>query len=160
MHQLYAADETGGWLAEKFGADEMYLGGSAIDATGVNTEITKFKVANFDDGDVYIWQTPKVLTTFDLTAGTDWPKTYYVLVVLAEVDMGGLAEYLNKLIDGVRDHVEKYLAALIGGAVAPASGGPIGAVIGLAVGYAVGKAIEWLKSWWGDDIFSPVTLNV
>ena len=160
LHKLFAADETGGYWAEKLGADEMHLGGSAIDATGVTTAIGRFKVGDFNDGDVVTWSTPKVMTKFDLTRGTNWPKTYFVTLALAEADMGGFSKYLNDLVDKVAEVVKKKLAEAIGIAVGAASGGVIGALIGLAVGYAVGKAIEWLKAWWGDDIFAPVTVNV
>jgi hypothetical protein len=153
LHQLFCADEIGKYPWEEWGADEMYLGGSAIDATGVTTAIGRFKVGEFDDGDVFTYSTPKVMTKFDLTQGPQWPKTYYVVLALAEQDLGGFATYLNRLVDAIAEYVKAKLAGLAGG-------GPIGALIGLAVGYVVGKAIEWLKAWWGDDIFAPVTVKL
>jgi hypothetical protein len=160
VHELFCADETDGVFGTEWGSDEMHLGGSAIDATGVTTKIDQFKVADFDDGDVHTWASPKVMTTFDLTRGTDWPKTYFFVLALAEEDGGGFSKYLDDLVNKIAEVVKDKLAAWIGVGVGVASGGPIGAVIGFVVGYVVGKAIEWLKAWWNDEIFAPVTVNV
>lgn len=160
IHSVRCADETGGgWGGEWGGEDNIYLGATTVDESGDTEKVSQFKVGEFDDGDVVSYATPRSLTTFSLTEGTDWPKSYFVTLVLAEVDSGGLADFLNNLLEKVKEKVIAYLAATIGGIVG-SSGGLIGAAIGIAVGYAVGKIFEWLKAWWGDDIFQPQTASV
>ena len=149
-----------GYWVEKIGADDIDLGGSTINATGVTTQIPKFGVGDFDDGDSKDYNPPKVLKEFDLRTGTEWPKSYFVVLVLVEVDMGGYAEFMDKLVNAIDDEVEKPIATAIGVGVGVASDGVVGAAIGLAVGYCVDLAIEWIKSVWKDDVFSPVTIEV
>ncbi|MGH8615960.1 MAG: FG-GAP-like repeat-containing protein, partial [Gammaproteobacteria bacterium] len=73
----------------------------------------------------------------------------------------------NRLVDVTKEHVITALTTAIGtsvgsvgGSAIPGLGTLLGAAIGAAVGFAVGKAIEWLKAWWGDDIFAPYTVSV
>ena len=157
IHKVKCIDETGGW--PEWGEDEIYLGGTTVDESGDTKKVAQFKVSDFDDGDVKNYSPPKQFTWFSLLEGTEWPKSYFVTLVLAEVDMGGLADFLNKLLDKVKAEVISALAAAIGGAIG-ASGGPIGAAIGAVVGWVVGQVFEWLKSWWSDDIFKPFTVSV
>jgi hypothetical protein len=157
IHRVNCIDETGDWF--EWGSDEMHLGANTIDETGDTETVALFKVGDFDDGDTKDYSPPKVFTSFDVREGTVWPKSYYVNFVLSEVDLGGdTADFLNNLTEMVRDDVTKWLTAF--GVGLGSSGGVVGAIIGAAAGYAVGKTIEWLKSVWGDDIFSPVTVSV
>jgi hypothetical protein len=82
-----------------------------------------------------------------------------VTLVLAEVDMGGLPDFLNQLLNWVKAKVTAALAAALGGAIG-ASGGPVGAIIGAAVGVVVGLVFDLFKSIWEDDIFKPATVSV
>lgn len=158
IHKVVCVDETNSfWEPEWIGSDEILLGGSSIDATGVTKKIEAFDVGSFDDGSVKEYPARKTFTIFNLLAGTEWPKSYFVIFALAEEDMGGFSNFLNALVDSVRDEVVTALSTAIGSAIG-ASGGPIGAIIGAAVGFAVGKIIEWLKSWWSDEVFDPVTV--
>jgi hypothetical protein len=160
LHKAKCLDETGGSFAERFGNDEIDLGGTAVDESGDTHVIPKFRVgSDFDDGDVVNFSPPRSFTTFDLTEGTVFPKSYFVTLALAEVDEGGLAEFLNKLLEKVREKVIAALTAALGSAIG-ASGGPVGAIIGAAVGFVVGKVFEFIKTVWDDDIFNPVTVSV
>jgi len=159
LHKVRCLDETGGWLGEKIGNDEIDLGGTAVDETGDTHTITKFRVgSNFDDGEQVVFAPPRSFTTFDLTEGTAYPKAYFVTLVLAEADMGGLSEFLNNLLLKVKERVTAYLTGM--GVVLGSSGGPVGVIIGLAVGFIVGKVFDLFKSIWQDDIFEPVTAIV
>ncbi len=160
IHKVHCLDETNSFLEPEWsGSDEIALGGSAIDATGVAKKIDEFKAGSFNDGDEKSLYR-KVFATFDLLAGTEWPKSYFVVFALAEKDAGGFASFLNKLVDDVKEDITTALATSIGTAIGTASGGVIGAIIGAAVGFAVGKIIEWLKGWWGDETFDPLTISV
>jgi hypothetical protein len=158
---LRCVDETGNpWFGGEIGADKINLGGSMIDATGVTTKINDFRVGEFDDGDVVAWNPLKSFAKFDLAKGTEWPKSYFVIFALAEIDQGGFPDFLNELVKKVADEIKKRLGAYIGGIIGAASGGVIGAIIGIAVGYAVDKIIEWLINIWKDDVFDPLTVSI
>jgi len=159
LYRVRCIDETGdGWGGE-WGKDEIDLGGVGVDETGDTHKVAAYRVGNFDDGNVVNYSPPRRFTMFDLREGTAWPKSYFVTLALAEIDMGGIADYLNRLVDKVRTEVITALTTAIGTAIGT-SGGVVGMVIGAAVGWCVGKAIEWLKAWWGDDIFNPQTVSV
>lgn len=160
LHKVRCLDETGGFFGEKAGNDEIDLGGAAVDETGDTHVIPKFRVgSNFDDGEQVVFSPPRSFTVFDLREGTAFPKSYFVTLVLAEVDMGGLSDFLNKLVQKVKAKVIAVLTASLGGALGT-SGGPVGTLIGTAVGFVVGKIFDLLINTWSDDIFKPVTASV
>ncbi len=142
------------------GDDEIALGGTSVDETGDTEGISTFRVANtFKTGSQRLFNPPRHFITFDLTEGIQFPKSYFVTLVLAEVDMGGLTGFVNKLLDWVKKKVNAALVAAIGGAIG-VSGGPIGAVIGAVVGYVVGAVFDWFRSIWSDDVFKPQTVSL
>ncbi len=159
VSRVKCVDETNGFLGSEAGEDEISMGANCVDESGDTSKVPAFHVADFDDGDFKDYAPPRILTTFNTTEGTLYPKSYFVTLVLAEVDQGGFPDFLNKLWEKVRERVIAALAAAIGGAIG-ASGGPIGALIGAAVGYIVGKVFEWFKSVWEDDVFPPVNTQV
>lgn len=158
IHKVRCVDETN---PEWLGDDEIAMGGTSVDETGDSKKIAEFMVRNdFDDGEQKVYSPPKQFTMFSLREGGEsWPKSYFVTLVLAEKDMGGLADFLNKLLDAVKSHVVSALGAAIGGVIGSV-GGPLAAVIGAAVGWIVGQIFEWLRSWWSDDVFPPKTVSV
>jgi hypothetical protein len=157
IHEVYCIDETN---PEWCGSDDIRLGGSTVDANRVCRKIDHFKVGSFDDGDkkTYKYQGLK-FSSFDLLAGTDWPKSYNVIFVLAEEDMGGLGDFINDLVDAVKDEVITAMGSAVGAAVGLV-GGPIGAAIGAVIGFVLGKIINIIKSWWSDEIFDPVSISL
>jgi len=160
IHRVRCIDETNGFLGSEAGADEIALAGTEVDESGDTRKISEFKVRNFgDDGDIKTYSPPKRFTFFNLGEGTKFPKSYFVTLVLAEKDMGGLSDFVQKLLDWVKDKVITALTAALGTAIG-ASGGPVGAIIGAAVGYCVGKVFEIFKSVWEDDVFPPVTARL
>jgi hypothetical protein len=160
VHKVRCVDETGGRFAEAAGDDEIDLAGVAVDETGDTHAVPKFRVgSSFDDGESVTFSPPRVFTTFDIREGTTYPKSYFVTLVLAEVDQGNLSEFVLKLVAKVKEKVIAYLAAAVGGALG-SIGGPLGTVIGLAIGFVVGKVFELLISVWNDDVFTPITVKV
>jgi hypothetical protein len=156
LHKVKCEDETGSGLAELF-SDEIDLAGIGTDETGDTHTIAKFRVgSDFDDGEQVTFTPPRIFTTFDLTEGTAFPKSYFVTLVLSEADPGGgLSTFINRMIKTVRDRVIKALAGLAG-----TSGGPIGAIIGAAVGFVVGKVFDLIGRIWSDDVFPPQIVRV
>jgi hypothetical protein len=158
LHKVHCVDETGGW--PEVGADEIYLGGTEVDEDGATRKIAPFKVRNFgDDGDTKTYDPPRRMTWFNLREGNVFPKSYFMTFVLAEVDMGGLPEFIDKLWTVVKAKVIAAITAAIGGAIG-STAGPLGTVIGIAVGWAVGKAYEWFKTVWEDDVFPPAVARI
>ena len=159
LHRVHCLEETGSGPFSDVGEDEIALSGTSVDESGDVKKISEFRVGDFDDGDVKTFSPPRRFTFFNLREGTAFPKSYFVTLVLAEKDMGGLSDFVNRLLDKVRDRVTAMLAAALGAAIG-ASGGPVGIIIGAAVGFVVGKVFDLLKSVFADDIFSPRTVSV
>ncbi len=160
LHRVTCVDETGGWLAEKVGGDEIDLGVSIIDVRGNVVSVPRFKVGNFaKDGVVKSFAPLHPLYRFDLTNAPGWPVSCTAILTLSERDMGNFPEFLNKLVEKLRSQVA---TALAGAAGSP--GGPVGAALAAAIArgvqFALGKIMDYLRSWWGDDVFTPVTVAI
>jgi hypothetical protein len=157
LHKVKCVDETGRF---SIGSDEIDMGGTAVDETGDTHAIAKFRVgSDFDTGEQVTFSPPRQFTRFALTEGTEFPKSYFVTMVLAEIDHGGFPDFLSKLLTKIKEKVIATLAAAVGGTLG-VSGGPIGVAIGTAVGFIVGKIFELIGRLWGDDVFPPRTVKV
>lgn len=152
LHKVKCLDETGRF---SFGSDEIDMGGNAVDETGDTHNIPKFRVgSDFDSGEQVVFSPPRQFTRFNLTEGTTFPKTYFVTMILAEIDHGGLSKFQLDLLAKVK---EKVIAAL---KAAGPTGGPLGPIIGIAIAFVVGKIFKLLIDIWQDDIFQPITVKV
>ncbi|WP_328496948.1 hypothetical protein OHS59_32705 [Streptomyces sp. NBC_00414] len=152
IRRVKCLDQTFEW-----GSDEIHLAGTGVDESGDCPQTGPFKVRRFEDGDVKEYDPPRRFHWFGLDEGAGCPKSYFVTLVLAEADGGGLAEYVDTLLELVRKKVTAHLAAAVGGGTGP-SGGPAGILIGMAVGTAVGRLFDELKGLYGDEVFKPVTV--
>jgi hypothetical protein len=162
IHRVKCVDETGSgpFGIGDIGNDEPDLGGSAVDETGDVHKIARFRVgSNFDSGEHVDFSPPRVFTTFDLREGTDFPKSYFVTLVLAEIDGGGMSEFLDKLVQKVKEKVRAALIKVLGG-VFGASGGPVGIAIGIVAGEVINRVFDFIGGLWGDDVFTPKTVSV
>jgi hypothetical protein len=161
IHKVKCWDETDGFLGTEAGTDEIKMGGNTTDATGTTRPLSAFRVEKeFEDGVVKHYPTPKVLVDFDLSQGEEWPKTYFVMLVLAEEDMGGLGDFLSELLDSVASAVANAIAEGIGLTVS-ALAGAIAAAIILAVVYFIVLGIfELIKTIWEDDVFEPFLQDI
>ncbi|MEV6496605.1 hypothetical protein [Streptomyces prunicolor] len=151
LHQVKCLAETN----ELF-KDEIALGGTAVDESGDADKIASFKVRSFHTGDVQRYTPPRRLVWFSLVEGpVKFPKSYFVTLVLAEVDQGGFSAFVAGLLDKVRDAITKALGDAIGGPLPD----PIGELIRKAIVIVVGKIFRILKDIWQDDIFMPFTVE-
>lgn len=156
IHRVKCVDETGNWLQERAGDDEIDLGGTSVDETGDTGKISKFRVnSSFDDGEVTTYNPPRQFTFFNLTEGNTFPKSYIVTLVLSEADMGGFPEFINKLFDLVKAKVKKAIedAGLVFGAV-------MGAVLARVIGYVVDRICTLIIDIWNDDVFTPLSVSI
>ncbi len=161
VHEVKCIDETN---PEWFGHDEIAWGGSAVDDKDNTTKIPEYYVGGgFDDGDRKVYSPPKILKSFSLSDNV-YPKTFLVVLVLAEKDCGGLSTFINNLYQAVKAHLQIILSSLgalagatigeaIGGSIGTAIAGPLGTVIGLVAGAILGALIGWLIDIFKDDIF-------
>lgn len=162
IHKVRCVDETN---PEWPGDDEISLGASTIDETGDVKKVSPFTVrTDFDDGEQKVYSPPRELVWFDLTEGATWPKSYFVSLVLAETDMGGIVGFLSDLTSKLRTEVLKAVQDFVGDLgpiVGPILGpvGPLAPVIGAAVGWVLDQVGALLKAWLGDDIFTPQTVS-
>ncbi|MGI3202269.1 hypothetical protein ACRJ4W_35750 [Streptomyces sp. GLT-R25] len=140
--------------------DEISLGGTAVDESGDADKISSFRVKSFHTGGVQTYTPPRRLVWFSLTEGpVQFPKSYFVTLVLAEVDQGGFSSFVDGLIDKVRDAITAALGNAIGSQLPGGPGGPIAVLISEAIDYVVGKIFSFLKVVWQDDIFQPITVR-
>lgn len=163
LQRIVCIDETNGFLGTERGEDEIYMMGTIVDgSTNVGT-IAPFYIADFDDGTRHDFTPPLKLVSFGLNFLTQYPKAYFVSLILVEKDHGDLNESLRGIIDKLTKELKTWLGAAIAAAIGGLTGG-VGAIVGAAIGYAVSwavdKVVAFLIRVWEDDLFETVTLSV
>lgn len=154
LHQVKCLEETN----EVF-KDEISLGGTAVDESGDADKISSFRVKSFHTGGVQTYTPPRRLVWFNLTEGpVKFPKSYFVTLVLAEVDGGGFADFVDRLLDKVRDRILSIFEDVINAKLGTL-GGPIGELISKVVAIVATKIFDFLTGLWKDDIFRPFTVQ-
>jgi hypothetical protein len=167
VHSVKCIDETNGAWAERFGNDEIWLGGYTISANGDTQVIAPWEVyAHFDDGDVKVFEPPRVFHTFAL-APVAFPQELGLGLVLVEKDNGGMAEAIKAIAKLVSEHLKAALArrqstrpqpGLVGTLAVPLLKWAL-SEIGPVVAAEVKRRII---AAYNDDVFQPqhVTLSV
>lgn len=148
IHQVKCIDETGGWLAEKAGNDEIWLSGFGISPSGETRKVEPFEVyANFDDNDVKKYNPPRNFISLPLLDSGVWPKSIGIGLLLAEKDWGDFGGKVDVILEKVKGAV---------GSV-PAGGGWQAALVMVAP-FVLNQVIGVAR----DDIFplQSVTLDV
>ncbi|MDC0116223.1 hypothetical protein OAH97_01950 [Octadecabacter sp.] len=141
--------------------DTIAIGGQSIDEDGDVRRIDETPVGGgFDDGDEKVYNPDWRFHHFSLHEGSQWPKSYRVILMLAEKDFGGFQSLLNTLYASIRDKVK----AAISKAVAELTEGLLGPVIAKAIGeitaWIVDEFINWLIGLFGDDPFPAKVASV
>lgn len=166
LSRVKCEDETN---PEWAGKDEIAAGGVVVDDKNVETKITQFSVASFNDGGVKSYTPVKVLKSFRLDQTN--PSTFFAFFALSEKDSGGFGDFLSELYQAVKGELTKIVTAVgaaaggtlvtvIGGSIGTAIAGPIGTVIGIVAGLALGALIGWLCDAFGDEIFEPQVIGI
>jgi len=163
VHRVKCVDETGGWLAEKVGNDEIYLGGFAVtNQNGDTVKIAPVSIyGGFDDGDVKVFNPPKVFHTINIPASGGWPKTFAVGLVLIEKDAGGMVGAVTQIANFFEEKLKEKLAqSAVAGAVPILAGVLLKQAI-IAIAPAV---LSYVKSAifaaFSDEIFTPNLVTV
>lgn len=159
--QVRCVDETGGSWAEKFGDDEIYLGGFGIDSANNTNKINPFSVrSDFDDNETHRYNPPKVFASFDLGGNFTSPRSFAAGFLMIEKDSGDMTKLINNLYTAVVDEIRKRRQqeeARI--ANLPRAGGVALRTIPLGMIWSVVKPIVYayvvnkLVGWFGDEVF-------
>lgn len=154
IHSVKCVDETGGKYMEKFGNDEIYLGGFSLDAEGTPVKIPTFCVySDFDDGEVKTYNPPKEFAVFNLENSNNWPKTLGVAFMLFERDSGDMNEALDKAFQKFKEEVssKKAVAKTDDGVSSFAI--PWGTIFTVVIPMIAGYLKDKLSSAISDDAF-------
>jgi hypothetical protein len=112
IHSVRCIDETNGQWAERFGNDEIWLGGYSINAMGDTRVIEPYLVnAHFDDNEVHDFVPPRVFHSLSFTTAPGQWKEFGVGLVLVEKDNGGMHEAIVALAGLVQTQLKAQLAA-------------------------------------------------
>ncbi|MBC7774276.1 MAG: hypothetical protein H7246_02470 [Phycisphaerae bacterium] len=166
IHRVKCVDETNGQWVEKFGNDEIFLGGFAVDEKAQTTEIKPFSVyPHFDDGDVKNYSPPRVFHTFPLSGAGEWPRTFGIGLVLIEKDAGGMAEAVNKITSFAKGKILEELAKekkkntdkknQVQGFLGLSLGALLLLAIKAAAPYILDYVIKKIMAAFDDEIFKP-----
>lgn len=157
IHSVRCIDETNGQWAERFGNDEIWLGGYSIAANGDTRVIDPFQVgAHFDDGEVVVFEPPRVMwSTGFSTAPGQWQE-YGIGLVLIEKDNGGMREAIAEIARLVQARLKEQLAS---GQPAPMARGLVVSALKWAVSaispYVAAEVKRRIIAAYNDDIFQP-----
>ncbi len=158
IKRVYCNDETGGWWAETFGGtDEIDMGGVAINDRGQSQVIPAFRVGNFNDGTNRVYNPARTLHSFALD--NTYPNFYTVFIGLTEKDYGNaFVSFLARLHSAVKSELTSILAKIavrLGSTLGGLLGGKVAEILGSIAVRILGSIINWLKGWFGDDVFEP-----
>jgi len=154
FRRMLCVDETNGLFGSEWGSDEMLIGSTAIDTNGVISKVARINLyKNWDDGDDRPYPTPKVIARVGLQ-GKNYPLTAVVTMIMAEDDSGGgLETIVNRIYDRLAQEARRWLLDNLG------KGFP-DVLLGWVLAYLVDRIISKLKSYWDDDLFRPVTIQI
>lgn len=158
IHSVKCVDETNGSFAEKFGNDEISLGGFTVDAQANTRKIEAFNVgSNFDDGETVRFNPPRTFASFNIS-NLNSPANFTVGLLLIERDNGGTSEALKKIADTVIAEIAKRKsAALVGSnggtATAVAAAIPVALIWSLVKPIIFSYVKEKIMGFINDDFF-------
>ena len=170
---LHCIDETN---PEVGGNDEIAIAGTIIEINSTNTGEKGYKFGKIDldreegwDDETWSeWGSPHHLISIPINLDNEWPKSFLATCILVEVDNGWYTDYLDnlleKLIPVVKQKVNEKMQELgiaVGTYLGSAALGMIvGSIAAKITAYILDKLFEWMKSWWGDDLFVPVPFSI
>lgn len=156
IHSVKCIDETGGWLAERVGNDEIWLCGYALDSSNsVNTIFPMSVYNNFDDGDVKRYDPPHIYQQFYIS-DTVAAQNFAVVFILAEIDTNSsvpLRNYINTTVHTARYNIKQYGTPIIPGSAQQIS-------FWNKIRLSVHSATQKLAKALDDDIFPQVLSTV
>lgn len=163
IHSVKCVDETGGYWAEKFGDDEIYLGGFTVNTSNQTTKLNPVSIyGGFDDNEIQKYNPPKVFASFNLGPAFAKPKNYAVGFLLIEKDSGDMNGAVQRIYDILKQEIKKRLEAeqqrieelsAPGAGTAVAAAIPIGLIWSVVQPYVYSYVKDKIVGWFGDEIF-------
>ncbi|MEZ4453073.1 MAG: hypothetical protein R3B09_26670 [Nannocystaceae bacterium] len=139
----------------RVGEDEIAIGGLMIDAAGNTVKIPRKALGDYESGTRQSFHPGKPLARLDFPGPGGWPRSFSLVLTLAEIDNGGFPELLDELFNVAREEITDVVREAAH------------ATLGERLGDWITSAIQWvletvfgaLKDWWEDDLFAPATFN-
>lgn len=133
---------------DEVGADEIALGGLAVDPDGKATRlITPFRVSgDFDQGEKVTYPNGRLFAEWTIDRSDGWPHVYGATLVMMEQDDGGFYRFLLDLWNVVKAEVIAAVATAAGGAIGAVLGNAVVPIVGAAVGFVLGVLVPWFIS--------------
>lgn len=157
VHSVTCVDETGGWMAEKVGNDEMWLCGLAIDnANNVEAVLPMNVYNNFDDGDVKRYSTPAIFHQFYFDNTITATQNFAVVFFFAEKDSSGtqqLRQFINNAVTTTRKNIREFGVPIVPGSEEQLSKWS-------EICLSVSSLFQRLAGAINDDVFPPVLRTV
>lgn len=168
IHSVKCVDETGGSFAERFGNDEIALGGFSVDPNGTSIKISPFTVNNnFDDGEIQRYSPPRVFASFPLPA-FQTPRVFSAGFLLFEEDGGGMAGTVTSIFNKVVELIRGQKAAMARKATAVTANGdeeavaaiPIAAIWAIVKPFVIKFVLDQIVAAIKDDLFPLQDVSV
>jgi hypothetical protein len=157
IHSVKCVDETNGQYVERFGNDEIWLGGYTIAANGSTQVVAPWPVyPHFDDGEIKVFEPPRVFQSFALGVG-GFPKEFGVGLVLVEKDNGGMGDAIAECARIAQAQIQAQLArrpAATPGA-APLLVSALKWAISVVAPVILAEVKRRVLAAYNDDIFPP-----
>lgn len=168
IHSVKCVDETGGSFAERFGNDEIALGGFSVDPNGTSVKLSPFTVNNnFDDGEIQRYSPPRVFASFPLPA-FQTARVFSAGFLLFEKDGGGMADTVTSIFKKVLELIQKQKVAMaqkatvvtVNGNEEAAAAVPVGAIWAAIRPFVIKFVLDQIVSAIKDDLFPLQDVSV
>ena len=142
-------------------SDEIGISSVYVNSIGESSKIAPYLVSNdFNLNDVVHFPRNKYITWDLLKVDANFPKKCICTFILAELDNGALAEWVDKFYHKLRDKLTELIKKAAGIIPIPVLGPIIGEAIAEVVGWLLDLLFGWFKEVWEDDIFPPQTVQL
>jgi hypothetical protein len=157
IHRIRCSDQTNGWAGGETFADKIDFAAITIGPSGEQKKIGRERIGSFRDNESRVFSPPRELGVFPADVGA-WPWYSHVVLILAERDLRGFAEYLDELYDKVRDDIADKVKEWVVQGLEVILGTLLASVVGGLVAFAINWVLEKLLGLIKDDIFEPRTV--
>jgi hypothetical protein len=156
--RVRCVDETNGFGGSELGSDEIELGGFGIGPAVAPrvAHIPRTVLGDYDDGTVRTYSPPVGLALLPLGNDTEYPKRFFVTLLLVESDGGDFTAFLTDVIDEVQKFLDSNwveIAAFLAAGVA-------GAVYAYLYTWIASKILSIISWLWTDDHFPEQAFEI
>jgi hypothetical protein len=142
-------------------SDEIAISAVYVNSIGESAKIAPYLVSDdFNLNDVIHFPGNKYITWDLLKVDATFPKKCICTFILAELDNGGLADWVDKFYHKLSDKLKELIKKAAGYIPIPVLGPIIGEVVAEVVGWLLDLLFGWFKDVWEDDLFPPQTIQL